>query len=72
VHTNFDFIVCYDIDNVNIEVISIQLLIIIDRRKLVTYIVEHIMSKLVCVVFHAIVLKRKENTDIIHKRSIFL
>jgi hypothetical protein len=29
--------------------------------------VEHIMSKLVCVVFHAIVLKRKENTHILIK-----
>jgi hypothetical protein len=32
---NFGFIVCYDIDNVHIEVISIQKLINIDRRKLV-------------------------------------
>jgi hypothetical protein len=32
---NFGFIVCYDIDNVHIEVISIQKLINIDCRKLV-------------------------------------
>jgi hypothetical protein len=31
--------VCYDIDNVHIEVISIQKLIIIDRRKLVEILV---------------------------------
>ena len=36
--TNFGFIVCYDIDNVNIEVISIQKLIN-DRRKLVEILV---------------------------------
>jgi hypothetical protein len=35
IQTNFGFIVCYDIDNVHIEVISIQKLINIDRRKLV-------------------------------------
>ena len=33
--TNFGFIVCYDIDNVHIEVISIQNLVNIDCRKLV-------------------------------------
>jgi hypothetical protein len=33
--TNFGFIVCYDIDNVHIEIISIQKLINIDCRKLV-------------------------------------
>jgi hypothetical protein len=33
VQTNFGFIVCYDLFNVNIEVISIQTLV--DRRKLV-------------------------------------
>jgi len=33
--TNFGFIVCYDIDNVHIEVISIQKLVNIDCRKLV-------------------------------------
>jgi hypothetical protein len=36
---NFGFIVCYDIDNVPIEVISIQKLINIDRRKLVEILV---------------------------------
>ena len=77
-HTNLGFIICYDINNVNIEVMSIQKLINIDRRKLVMYNVVHIMSKLVCVcAFHAIVLKRKENTDILikqinHKQPIFL
>ena len=35
----FGFIVCYDIDNVHIEVISIQKLINIDRRKLVEILV---------------------------------
>ena len=30
--TNFGFIVCYDIDNVHIEIISIQKLINIDCR----------------------------------------
>jgi hypothetical protein len=34
IQTNFGFIVCYDIDNVHIEVISIQKLINIDRGKL--------------------------------------
>jgi hypothetical protein len=37
--TNFGFIVCYDIDNVHIEIISIQKLINIDRRKLVEMLV---------------------------------
>jgi hypothetical protein len=32
IQTNFGFIVCYDIDNVHIEVISIQKLINIDCR----------------------------------------
>jgi hypothetical protein len=36
---NFGFIVCYDIDNVHIEVISIQKFINIDRRKLVEILV---------------------------------
>ena len=39
IQTNFCFIVCYDIDNVHIEVISIQKLINIDRRKLVEILV---------------------------------
>ena len=34
IQTNFGFIVCYDIDNVHIEIISIQKLINIDCRKL--------------------------------------
>ena len=39
IQTNFGFIVCYDIDNVHIEVISIQKLINIDCRKLVEILV---------------------------------
>jgi hypothetical protein len=41
IQTSFEFIVCYDIDNVqvHIEVISIQKLINIDRRKLVEILV---------------------------------
>jgi hypothetical protein len=39
IFTNFGFIVCYDIDNVHIEVISIQKLANIDRRKLVEILV---------------------------------
>ena len=39
IQTNFGFIVCYDIDNVHIEVILIQKLINIDRRKLVEILV---------------------------------
>jgi hypothetical protein len=39
IQTNFGFIVCYDIYNVHIEVISIQKLIKIDRRKLVEMLV---------------------------------
>jgi hypothetical protein len=56
VQTNFGFIVCYDIDDANIEVISIQKLINIDRRKLVT-----------CPNWFVCVLKQKENTDILIK-----
>jgi hypothetical protein len=37
--TNFGFIVCYDIDNIHIEVISIQKLVYIDCRKLVEMLV---------------------------------
>jgi hypothetical protein len=39
IQTNFGFIVCYDIDNVDIEVISIQKLINIDCWKLIEILV---------------------------------
>ena len=39
IQTNLGFIVCYNIDNVHIEVISIQKLINIDCRKLVEILV---------------------------------
>ena len=53
IQTNFCFIVCYDIDNVHIEVISIQNLINIDGRKLVEILVlilKEVIDRFICTI----------------------